>query len=158
MGRLVARLASNRQRASVAALPSGANDPNRDRFVSSLSAAIARSDRESVDDVGTLLVRQIAVLQMLGRMLSVDYREVYESEKAAGWLKLNLYTEGLYQQIHAAVTTAAVLVGERASPRLEAGGLSDLAKMATAKRHRLEAGISAEKTRDRSPTVVPSGP
>jgi len=118
-----------------------ANELHPDQFAASLSAAIARAERESVDDVGTLLVRQIAVLQMLGRLLAIDYREFYQSEQADAWLKLLLYTEALYQQLHATVTTAAVLVGERASPPLGVRGLSQLKAIADAERHPVAADL-----------------
>jgi hypothetical protein len=95
-------------------------EQNPQPFRHSLAVATARADRESIDDIGTMLLGQIAMLQMLGRFLSIDYRVMYESEQAEGWLKLVLYSEGLYQQIHAAVTTAAVLVGAGVSPSLSA--------------------------------------
>lgn len=74
--------------------------PNRaQHFSRSLAAAAVRADRESIDDIGTLLTR--------------------------------LFTEGLYQQLHATVTTAVVLLGQLATPPLAVSGLAQLEKKLT---------------------------
>jgi hypothetical protein len=94
-------------------------------FTRSLAAAVGRADRESIDEIGTLLARQVAALQGLGRLLHVNYQWVYEHEQD-GWLQLTLYAEALYQQLHAALTTAAIMIGEVATPPLRVRGLAQL--------------------------------
>jgi hypothetical protein len=99
--------------------------PVQEPFNRSIIAAFARADRASIDDLGTTLARQAAMLRAAGRLLQVNYRSYYEHE-TDGWARLVLFTEGLYQQMHAAATTAAVLVGRTAEPRLKVDGLSHL--------------------------------
>jgi hypothetical protein len=65
------------------------------------------------------------VLQYAGRGLAVDYRAVYE-QGADGFAQLVFFTEGLYHQLHAVATTAAVLVGETATPTLKVRSLGHL--------------------------------
>lgn len=106
------------------------------------SPAKSLDEVASLDDLGTVLINQIVMLQLLGRLLSIDYRACYESdEQAEGFLKLTLYTEGLYQQIHAAVTTAAVLVGSHAAPVVVVKGLSDLDQRVVVEGHELAAQL-----------------
>jgi hypothetical protein len=110
-------------------------------FRKSLQAAAVRAPRESIDDIDTALVRQVAVLQVAGRLLQVDYQHVHETENG-GWLKLAFFAEGLYQQLHATVTTAAVLVGQRGSPPVEATGLASLQEaLARQPEHDLNAAL-----------------
>jgi hypothetical protein len=114
-------------------------------FKRSFAASAARADRESIDELGTLLVTQVATLQLLGRLLTIDYLALYEAEKVEGWLKLVLFTEGLYQQIHAVVTTAAVLVGQSASPALSVRGLAQLEDDIDGQQHSLGAEIRRKR-------------
>ena len=86
-------------------------------FERSLSAAIPLIDPNSIDSIGTTLGNQVSILQAAGRLLTVNYRYVYENEQD-GWARLVLFTESLYQQIHAVATTAAVLVARTATPAL----------------------------------------
>lgn len=115
-------------------------------FSQSLAAAAARADRESTDDLGTALTRQVAILQAAGRPLIVNYGAVYETEQD-GWARLVLLTEALYQQLHAAVTTAVVLVAATASPPLkDVGSLSKLkSKLAKNPEHPLSAALRRER-------------
>jgi hypothetical protein len=121
------------------------DEPTPQPFGHSLTSATARADREAIDDIGTLLMRQVAMLDMLGRFLSIDYRKLYEAEQAEGWLKLVLYTEALYQQLHATVTTAAVLVGERARPPLSVSGLAQLDSSASEQNHPVAAELGRRR-------------
>lgn len=107
--------------------PSGAL-PTSAPFSQSFAAATARANPRSIDDMATALARQVAILQAAGRLLTVNYQAFYENEQD-GWARLVLFTEGLYQQMHAAATTAAVLVASTASPALsKVGSLSHLVR------------------------------
>jgi hypothetical protein len=96
-----------------------------DPFARSLAAAAKRADPHSIDHPGTSLAFQTTVLQFAGQGLTVNYRGLYEQGEH-GWAQLVFYTEGLYQQLHAAATTASVLVGQTASPPLKVGSLTRL--------------------------------
>jgi hypothetical protein len=102
--------------------------PTSPPFSRSLTAAMERVDPESTDDIGTALARQVVILQAAGRLLTVNYRAFYTTEED-GWARLVLFTEGLYQQLHAAATTTAVLLAQTASPPLKnVGSLSGLVR------------------------------
>jgi hypothetical protein len=57
----------------------------------------------------TALLRGVSALHLAGVLLDVDYRVVHESDET-GWLRLSFITEGLYQQLHATVAMAVMLV------------------------------------------------
>ena len=91
--------------------------PPRRSFEESLAATIRLVDPGSIDTIGTTLANQVALLQAAGRLLTVNYRYFYEHEQD-GWARLVLFTEALYQQIHAVATTASVLVAGATTPPL----------------------------------------
>jgi hypothetical protein len=96
-------------------------DAKRKPFERSFRASVPLIDPDSIDAIGTTLANQVAILQAAGRLLTVNYRYFYENEED-GWARLVLYTESLYQQIHAVATTAAVLIAQETTPALKGVG------------------------------------
>lgn len=103
-------------------------------------------DPDSIDAIGTTVANQVSILQAAGRLLTVNFRSFYESEQD-GWARLVLYTESLYQQIHAAATSAAVLVARSAAPPLNrVGSFHQLLKAVDrAPTHSLEPLVRADR-------------
>ncbi|HEU4658481.1 MAG TPA: hypothetical protein VFR97_13190 [Capillimicrobium sp.] len=95
-------------------------------FQRSVRAAVRHVDPESIDAPGTTLMNQVVVLQAAARLLTVNYRWFYENE-TDGWQRLVLFTESLYQQIHAVTTTASILLARRSTPPL--GGVDSLHRL-----------------------------
>lgn len=115
-------------------------------FFRSVAAASQRAEPNSIDSLGTALTRQVVILQAAARLLRVNYAS-YCANEPDGWARLVLFTEALYQQIHAAVTTAAVLVARTADPPLkDVGSLSNLrTKLENNRSHPLEVELRRQR-------------
>jgi hypothetical protein len=96
-------------------------------FNRSLSAAAIRADRESLDDLGTALVNQIASGQSSALPLSMDnYQVAYNAGGADFYVGIINQIDAFYQAVHSIAETATRLVASATEPPIRVTALAGL--------------------------------
>jgi hypothetical protein len=89
--------------------------------------AAARASRTGLDDPGTSLVNQVVSLRSAAdAVVFDDYRAEYDRNQAEFFVSVTTGIDRFYQQLHAATASAARLVGQHASPKIDVKTLAAL--------------------------------